>query len=180
MDNIRCALRNRVVPVVGTTGLSDQDIREVKAVHGVLEPEPLSLGIRRRQPDDPFFPESRPLFLGAEIIELHHDGKADAPSAPPYAQPRDVGSGGGGSTTQLLAKPSWKALEENQWYSYHSVRLPGLVAHQEVILEVSGHPTIRHDSINRESLYAWCDNGYKAPKIRPRGGRRQINGFVMR
>ena len=71
-------------------------------------------------------------MAGAEIVELHHDAKLDAPWAPPPA-PRS----------------SWR----RGVVPIHSVRLPGLVAHQEVILGGVGQTlTIRHDSISRESF----------------------------
>jgi 4-hydroxy-tetrahydrodipicolinate reductase len=67
----------------------------------------------------------------AEIIELHHDGKLDAPSG--------------------TAKRTAELMDGDP--PIHSVRLPGLVAHQEVILgDVGQTLTIRHDSINRESF----------------------------
>jgi 4-hydroxy-tetrahydrodipicolinate reductase len=72
----------------------------------------------------------------AEIIELHHDGKLDAPS------------GTAKRTAELMAQASGGARPP-----IHSVRLPGLVAHQEVILGDLGETlTIRHDTINRESF----------------------------
>jgi 4-hydroxy-tetrahydrodipicolinate reductase len=72
----------------------------------------------------------------AEIIELHHDGKLDAPS------------GTAKLTAELMAQSSGHAEPP-----IHSVRLPGLVAHQEVILGDLGQTlTIRHDTINRESF----------------------------
>jgi 4-hydroxy-tetrahydrodipicolinate reductase len=72
----------------------------------------------------------------AEIIELHHDGKIDAPS------------GTAALTAQLMAAASGSAAPP-----IHSVRLPGLVAHQEVILgDVGQTLTIRHDTISRESF----------------------------
>lgn len=72
----------------------------------------------------------------AEIIELHHDGKLDAPS------------GTAKRTAELMAQASGGAPPP-----IHSVRLPGLVAHQEVILGDLGQTlTIRHDTINRESF----------------------------
>ncbi len=72
----------------------------------------------------------------AEIIELHHDQKLDAPS------------GTAALTAQLMAQASGGAEPP-----IHSVRLPGLVAHQEVILGALGQTlTIRHDSIDRESF----------------------------
>jgi 4-hydroxy-tetrahydrodipicolinate reductase len=72
----------------------------------------------------------------AEIIELHHDGKLDAPS------------GTSARTAELIAAASGRAAPP-----IHSVRLPGLVAHQEVILgDVGQTLSIRHDSISRESF----------------------------
>ena len=72
----------------------------------------------------------------AEIIELHHDSKLDAPS------------GTAARTAELMAQASGGAQPP-----IHSVRLPGLVAHQEVILgDVGQTLTIRHDTIGRESF----------------------------
>ncbi len=67
----------------------------------------------------------------AEIVELHHDGKVDAPSG--------------------TAKRTAELMQGD--VPIHSVRLPGLVAHQEVILgDVGQTLTIRHDSVDRESF----------------------------
>jgi 4-hydroxy-tetrahydrodipicolinate reductase len=75
-------------------------------------------------------------MLAAEIIELHHDGKLDAPS------------GTSALTAELMAAESGREAPP-----IHSVRLPGLVAHQEVILgDVGQTLSIRHDSISRESF----------------------------
>jgi 4-hydroxy-tetrahydrodipicolinate reductase len=72
----------------------------------------------------------------AEIVELHHDQKLDAPS------------GTAKRTAQLMAEASGGAPPP-----IHSVRLPGLVAHQEVILgDLAQTLTIRHDSTGRESF----------------------------
>ncbi|MGH2855790.1 MAG: 4-hydroxy-tetrahydrodipicolinate reductase [Solirubrobacteraceae bacterium] len=72
----------------------------------------------------------------AEIVELHHDRKLDAPS------------GTAARTAELMAAASGGPAPP-----IHSVRLPGLVAHQEVILGDLGQTlTIRHDSIDRESF----------------------------
>jgi 4-hydroxy-tetrahydrodipicolinate reductase len=71
-----------------------------------------------------------------EIVELHHDGKVDAPS------------GTAARTADLI-----RAAGGNVHEPIHSVRLPGLVAHQEVIFGGPGQTlTIRHDSIDRESF----------------------------
>jgi 4-hydroxy-tetrahydrodipicolinate reductase len=82
-----------------------------------------------------FAAEAARHMRAAEIIELHHEGKLDAPS------------GTAKRTAQLMA-----AAGEGE-PPIHSVRLPGLVAHQEVVLgDVGQTLTIRHDSINRESF----------------------------
>jgi 4-hydroxy-tetrahydrodipicolinate reductase len=71
----------------------------------------------------------------AEIIELHHEGKLDAPS------------GTAARTAELMAAAGAPRPE------IHSVRLPGLVAHQEVLLgDVGQTLAIRHDSLSRESF----------------------------
>jgi 4-hydroxy-tetrahydrodipicolinate reductase len=83
-----------------------------------------------------FAAEAAQHMAKAEIIELHHDGKLDAPS------------GTAARTAQLMAQASG-----GEPPPIHSVRLPGLVAHQEVILGDLGQTlSIRHDSISRESF----------------------------
>ena len=75
-------------------------------------------------------------MAAAEIIELHHEGKLDAPS------------GTAARTAELMAAASGHGPPP-----IHSVRLPGLVANQEVILgDVAQTLTIRHDTISRESF----------------------------
>ena len=77
-----------------------------------------------------FAAEASRHMAGAEIVELHHDGKLDAPSG--------------------TAKRTAELMDGE--VPIHSVRLPGLVAHQEVILGGAGETlTIRHDSLDRES-----------------------------
>jgi 4-hydroxy-tetrahydrodipicolinate reductase len=83
-----------------------------------------------------FAAEAARHMAAAEIIELHHDRKLDAPS------------GTAARTAQLMAAASGRPAPP-----IHSVRLPGLVAHQEVILGDTGQTlTIRHDSLDRESF----------------------------
>jgi 4-hydroxy-tetrahydrodipicolinate reductase len=79
-------------------------------------------------------------MAAAEIIELHHDRKVDAPS------------GTAARTARLMEEASAQGGKPRE-VPIHSVRLPGLVAHQEVILgDVGQTLTIRHDSIDRESF----------------------------
>src|ERR1700729_3383188 len=84
-----------------------------------------------------FSAEAAKHMRSAEIIELHHDGKVDAPSG----------------TAKLTARLIHEAAPDRPQPPIHSVRLPGLVAHQEVILGDLGQTlTIRHDSVDRESF----------------------------
>ncbi len=84
-----------------------------------------------------FAAEAAKHMRAAEIIELHHDRKLDAPSG----------------TAALTARLMHEAAPDRPEPPIHSVRLPGLVAHQEVILGDLGQTlTIRHDSIDRESF----------------------------
>ena len=82
-----------------------------------------------------FAAEAAALMPTAEIVELHHDKKLDAPS------------GTAARTAELMKDSSGKEVP------IHSVRLPGLVAHQEVILGGTGETlTIRHDALDRSSF----------------------------
>jgi 4-hydroxy-tetrahydrodipicolinate reductase len=83
-----------------------------------------------------FAAEAAKIMPAAEIIELHHNGKLDAPS------------GTAARTAELMAQASGRPAPP-----IHSVRLPGLVAHQDVIFgDVGQTLTIRHDSLERESF----------------------------
>ena len=76
----------------------------------------------------------------AEVIELHHDKKLDAPS-------------GTSRLTRLRVEETWTELGIDKEVPIHSVRLPGLMAHQEVLFGGLGETlTIRHDSLSRDSF----------------------------
>jgi 4-hydroxy-tetrahydrodipicolinate reductase len=94
-------------------------------------------------------------FESAEIIELHHEGKIDAPSGTAIATARAMGKGHGKPftvpQTQRETVPGTRggAVEG---VTIHSVRLPGLIAHQEVIFGGPGETLrIRQDTVHRES-----------------------------
>jgi 4-hydroxy-tetrahydrodipicolinate reductase len=104
-----------------------------------------------------YFAKVAARFLpAAEIIELHHDGKADAPSGTALSTARAMLEARGADLQD--AKTATFTLEgvrggEIGGIRIHSVRLPGLVAHQEVIFGGQGQTlTIRHDSLSRESF----------------------------
>jgi 4-hydroxy-tetrahydrodipicolinate reductase len=131
--NVRTAVEHGVHVVVGTTGF---DVSEVQGLTGanVLVAPNFSIGAVLMMR---FAAEAARYMARAEIIELHHDRKLDAPSG----------------TAALTARLMHEAAPDRPAPPIHSVRLPGLVAHQEVILgDVGQTLTIRHDSIDRESF----------------------------
>ncbi len=159
-ENVRCALKHGVNCVLGTTGLSEEDLRSIydesKTGDAALFHAPnfttgAVLMMLMSEMAAKFFPD-------AEVIELHHDGKKDAPSgtairtARMIANARDGRAGDApGKETELAGFEGARgALVEN--VPVHSVRTAGYVAHQEVIFGSLGQTlTIRHDSIDRTS-----------------------------
>jgi 4-hydroxy-tetrahydrodipicolinate reductase len=97
----------------------------------------------RKDPVRPFarFARQAARYFGAcEIVELHHEKKLDAPS-------------GTSRLTRLRIEETWGETGLKKEVPIHSVRLPGLVAHQEVLFGGLGETlTIRHDSLSRESF----------------------------
>jgi len=148
-DNIRKAMENKTVPVVGTTGLKDEDIEEIKGwakefgVGAFIAPN-FSLGANLMMQ---IAKQVAKYLKAVEIIELHHDKKLDAPSgtairtAQLLSEGRTISPGG---EEPSRGDPRWGIR-------IHSVRLPGLVAHQEMIFGGQGETlTIRHDAPSRE------------------------------
>jgi 4-hydroxy-tetrahydrodipicolinate reductase len=127
LDNVRACLRAGVHAVVGTTGWDLDAIRDESGANVFVAPN-FAIGAVLMMK---FAEEASHHMAKAEIIELHHDAKLDAPS------------GTAARTAQLMEGD----------VPIHSVRLPGLVAHQEVILgDVGQTLTIRHDSTDRTSF----------------------------
>ncbi len=118
--------------VIGTTGFDLEPLRAARGANVFVAPN-FAIGAVLLMK---FAAEAVQHMEKAEIVELHHDRKLDAPS------------GTAKRTAQLMAEASGKGEPP-----IHSVRLPGLVAHQEVILGDLGQTlTIRHDSIDRVSF----------------------------
>jgi 4-hydroxy-tetrahydrodipicolinate reductase len=158
MDNVRWCVEHAINLVVGTTGITDRDLDEIRAMLGdeggeshVIVASNFALGAVLMQR---FAAIAARFFPAVEIIELHHDGKADAPSGTALATARalvaDRGAeyrGPGAESTPGVRGGDVEGVR------VHSVRLPGLVAHQEVIFGGQGQTlTIRHDSIDRSSF----------------------------
>ncbi|MCE5287065.1 MAG: 4-hydroxy-tetrahydrodipicolinate reductase [Pelosinus sp.] len=158
MQNIRIALKKGVCTVVGTTGLTEENVNEVKALCeenklGALIAPNFAIGailmMKMAQEAAKYLPN-------VEIIELHHDQKLDAPSGTALRTAELITEVRG--TRQQGHPNEFEKLAGARGGEYsgirlHSVRLPGYVAHQEVIFGGLGQTlTIRHDSISRESF----------------------------
>jgi len=155
-ENVRSAIAYGVRPVVGTTGLSPKQINDLtdfadKASTGVLIIPNFSIGIVLMQQAAI---QAAQYFDHVEIIELHHNQKADAPSGTAI-KTAEMLSGMG----KTYNPPQVEETEhiEGAWGSLcgdnirlHSVRLPGLIAHQEIIFGAAGQIyTLRHDTSDR-------------------------------
>lgn len=133
MENIRTILQSGAHGVIGTTGLTDDNLKEIgilcekNKVNCLVAPN-FAIGAVLMMR---FAKEAIKHLPKAEIIEYHHETKADKPSGTAI------------KTAKLMGHD----------VPIHSVRLPGLVAHQEVIFGGLGQTlTIRHDSLTRESF----------------------------
>jgi 4-hydroxy-tetrahydrodipicolinate reductase len=159
MDNLKFLIENDIHAVVGTTGFDDKRLGQVrswltaKPDVGVLIAPNFAIGAVLSMH---FAKQAARFFESVEIIELHHAQKADAPS-------------GTAARTAKLIADARKDLPPNpdatstgiegargadvDGIPVHSVRLAGLVAHQEVLLGTQGETlTIRHDSLDRTSF----------------------------
>jgi 4-hydroxy-tetrahydrodipicolinate reductase len=152
MSNIEWLVEHGVHAVVGTTGIGPAEVDRirgwlaVKPDVGVAVAPNFAIGAVVAQR---LVEEAARFFPAAEVIELHHDRKVDAPS------------GTAASTARRIASARREAWEgptggdqfrggEIEGVRVHSVRLPGLVAHQEVIFGAEGQTlTIRHDAPDR-------------------------------
>jgi 4-hydroxy-tetrahydrodipicolinate reductase len=133
LANARDAVGAGVHVVIGTTGFDVAELADVSGARANIFVAPnFAIGAVLMMQ---FAAEAARHMAKAEIIELHHDRKVDAPS------------GTAARTAKLMREAGAREVP------IHSVRLPGLVAHQEVILgDVGQTLTIRHDSIDRESF----------------------------
>ncbi len=161
LDNLAFAIEHGLHAVVGTTGFTEQRLNTVRgwlAEHpevGVVIAPNFGIGAVLSMK---FAQLAAPHFESVEIIELHHPGKADAPSgtathtAALIAEARkDAGLGAvPDATTSEVPGARGANLDGVR---VHAVRATGLVAHQEVLFGTEGETlTIRHDSLNRTSF----------------------------
>jgi len=161
MEHIRFCVDQNIHAVVGTSGIGDDQAAQIrhwlalKPEIGVMVVPNFAIGavLTAR-----FARQAARFFESAELIERHHAGKVDAPSGTAIATARGIAAARG--EAGLGSVPDATTLEAAgargnvvDGIHVHSVRLPGLVAHQEVMFGSSGETlTIRHDSLHRSSF----------------------------
>lgn len=145
--------------VVGTTGFSNEDLAELQrvyATHGkscFLVPN-FSIGAVLMMK---FAEQAAPYFDAVEVIEFHHAQKKDAPSGTAALTAKRIA---GARTTPWIPDPTEhetvtgsRGGEIEPGIRVHSVRMPGMLAHQEVLFGSAGQTlTVRHDSLDRVSF----------------------------
>jgi 4-hydroxy-tetrahydrodipicolinate reductase len=159
MGNLQFLIENGIHAVVGTTGFTDERLQQIRSwlaakpgVAVLIAPN-FAIGAVLSMH---FARQAAPFYESVEVIELHHPHKADAPSgtatrtAELIAEARkDLPPNPDATTTSL---PGARGADVDG-VPVHSVRLAGLVAHQEVLFGTAGETlTIRHDSIDRTSF----------------------------
>ena len=174
MDNLKYLIDNGIHAVVGTTGFTDERIAQVrswlaaKPEVAVLIAPNFAIGAVLSME---FAKQAARFFESVEVIELHHPHKADAPS------------GTAARTARLIAEAR-KGMPPNpdatstgiegargadvDGIPVHSIRLAGLVAHQEILFGTQGETlTIRHDSLDRTSFVPGVLLGVRNVAARP-------------
>ncbi len=157
-ENIRWCAAHDVHAVVGTTGFSEDDLDEFTELfhhsraNAFVAPN-FAIGAVLMMR---FAAQAAPWFETAEIIELHHDQKVDAPSGTAMITAHRMAA----ASQQWAEDPTRTVVAEgargglvDDAIRVHSVRMRGMLAHQEVILGTNGETlTVRHDSYDRSSF----------------------------
>jgi 4-hydroxy-tetrahydrodipicolinate reductase len=173
MDNLRACVEAGVHAVVGTTGFTEERLAQVRewlagTDVGVLVAPNFGIAAVLMMR---FAAQAARFFDSVEIVELHHPRKADAPSGTATRTAELVAA----ARVGLPAMPdaTWTALEGARGavvsgVHVHSIRLAGLVAHQEVLLGGEGETlTLRHDSYDRASFMPGVLLGVRQVASRP-------------
>ncbi|WP_020660694.1 4-hydroxy-tetrahydrodipicolinate reductase [Amycolatopsis benzoatilytica] len=176
MDNLRWLIAHDLHGVVGTTGFSEERLAQLRGLLaekpsvGVLIAPNFALGAVLAMR---FAAQAAKFYASAEIIELHHNRKADAPSGTAAHTARMIAAAraeagvvpGPDATTSELDGARGATVED---VHVHSVRLPGLVAHEEILFGGEGETlTIRHDSLDRTSFMPGVLLGVRSVLARP-------------
>lgn len=156
-ENALTIIMNNAHPVIGTTGFSSQQIEELqklclsKKLGGIIAPNfSLSAVLMMH-----FAAETVKHLPHVEIIEMHHDNKKDAPSGTAVKTAELLSKNRTTKPTQKEEKILVEGVRGGLCYDIpiHSIRLPGLVAHQEILFGGDNETlTFRHDTINRAAF----------------------------
>jgi 4-hydroxy-tetrahydrodipicolinate reductase len=187
MDNLRWCVQHGLNVVIGTSGFDEERLAEVgrilqeretgSAVDETITPRVLvvpnfSIGAVLMMK---FAEQAAPFFESAEVIELHHAGKVDAPSgtatrtAGMMQAARSAAGVAPSPDATVTSLPGARGAVVADVH-VHSVRLSGLLAHQEVLLGGHGETlTIRHDSLDRASFMPGVLRALRAVQSLPAG-----------
>ncbi|MDP3704864.1 MAG: 4-hydroxy-tetrahydrodipicolinate reductase [Legionellaceae bacterium] len=156
-ENTLTIIQNSAHPVIGTSGLIDSQIKILqqlcaeKTLGGIIVPNfSISAILMMR-----FAADAARLLPEVEIIETHHQGKLDAPSGTAIKTAEMIATARQGKKNQLMLKELLPGARgaTYQGINIHSLRLPGVLARQQVIFGNTGETlSITHDSIDRSSF----------------------------
>lgn len=152
-ENTKVILESGVKPLIGTSGLLPEQIQELKSlaqaknISGLIVPN-FSIGAVLMMH---FAKEAKAHFDAVEVVEMHHDQKRDAPSGTAIRTAELMSSVSSGQKIDEKEVIDHARGADFNGINIHSVRLPGLVAHQMVMFGGEGETlTLRHDAINRQ------------------------------
>ncbi len=155
MENIRTIMSNDAVPVVGTTGITQENIAEIRDIaakngKGAIIAANFAIGAVLMMK---MSAEAAKYLPSVEIIELHHDKKLDSPSGTSIKTAEMINAARQKTAPIPAGENTYARGDIVSDVHIHSVRLPGLIAHQEIIFGGLGQTlTIRHDSFDRKSF----------------------------
>lgn len=161
MDNVRFAVDQGIHAVIGTTGFTAERLDTIRAwladtpELGVLVVPNFGIGAVLSMK---FAQLAAPFYESAEVIELHHPGKVDAPSGTAARTAELIAQARAVAGIDVVPDATTQSLDgargaDVDGIRVHSLRVAGMVAHQEIVFGTEGETlTIRHDSLNRSSF----------------------------
>jgi len=157
MENARSCLGRGMHMVIGTTGIAEDGLEEIRMLTGtsnvnaIVAPNfAIGAALMMR-----FAEQAARYFDAAEVIELHHDHKVDAPSGTAIATAQRIGAARAGAWEAPGGDASHPGARgaDVEGIRVHGIRLPGLLSHQEVIFGSPGQTLVlRHDTIDRSAF----------------------------
>jgi 4-hydroxy-tetrahydrodipicolinate reductase len=176
MDNVRFAVDQGIHAVVGTTGITPDRLDTIRTWLadtpdlGVLVVPNFGIGAVLSMR---FAQLAARYYESAEVIELHHPGKADAPSGTAIRTAELIAAARATAGMPAVPDATTQSLEgargaDVDGIRVHSVRMSGMVAHQEIVFGAEGETlAIRHDSLDRSSFMPGVLLGVRGVASRP-------------